>query len=113
MAFGNPYDEPWGPEIVEETVVWLKDIGVRTVSLADTVGMASPQMWRSCLRRGENYVAGIELECICTAGRIGPRRKFSRRMRRAAGDLTGRLRGWAAARLRETNWWEIFRPRRF
>ena len=43
MAFGNPYDEPWGPEIVEETLVWLKDIGVRTVSLADTVGTASPE----------------------------------------------------------------------
>src|SRR5215470_1702005 len=36
MAFGNPYDEPWGPEIVEETLEWLKDIRVRTVSLADT-----------------------------------------------------------------------------
>jgi hydroxymethylglutaryl-CoA lyase len=23
MAFGNPYDEPWGPEIVEDTLVWL------------------------------------------------------------------------------------------
>src|ERR1700735_160478 len=41
-ACGNPYDEPWGPEIVEETVVWLKDSGVRTISLADTVGTASP-----------------------------------------------------------------------
>ncbi len=38
MAFGNPYEEPWGPEIVEDTLIWLKDIGVRTVSLADTVG---------------------------------------------------------------------------
>ena len=43
MAFGNPYDEPWGPEIVEETLIWLKDVGVRTVSLADTVGTASPE----------------------------------------------------------------------
>ena len=43
MAFGNPYDEPWGPEIVEDTLVWLKDIGVRTFSLADTVGTASPE----------------------------------------------------------------------
>src|ERR1700689_469117 len=42
MAFGNPYEEPWGPEIVEDTLVWLKDVGVRTVSLADTIGAASP-----------------------------------------------------------------------
>src|SRR6266481_2700087 len=25
MAFGNPYEEPWGQEIVEEALVWLKD----------------------------------------------------------------------------------------
>ena len=37
MAFGNPYDEPWGPEIVVEALEWLKDIRVPTVSLADTV----------------------------------------------------------------------------
>src|ERR1700730_7379283 len=28
MAFGNPYDEPWGPEIVQDTLEWLKDIRV-------------------------------------------------------------------------------------
>ena len=43
MAFGNSYDEPWGPEIVIEAVEWLKQIGVRQVSLADTIGAASPQ----------------------------------------------------------------------
>src|ERR1700723_1131082 len=41
MAFGNPYEEPWGPEIVEETLMWLKEAGVRTVSLADTTGNAT------------------------------------------------------------------------
>ena len=43
MAFGNPYEEPWGPEIVADTLVWLKDTGIRTVSLADTVGTATPE----------------------------------------------------------------------
>ena len=43
MAFGNNYDEPWGPEIVIEAVEWLRSIGVRQVSLADTVGVASPE----------------------------------------------------------------------
>ena len=28
MAFGNPYDEPWGPELVQDTLDWLKDIRV-------------------------------------------------------------------------------------
>jgi hydroxymethylglutaryl-CoA lyase len=61
MAFGNPYDEPWGPEIVQDTLEWLKDIRVHTVSLADTVGTASPQLVGDVYRAVEDHVAGIEL----------------------------------------------------
>jgi len=61
MAFGNPYDEPWGPEIVEETLVWLKDTGVRTVSLADTVGKASADDVAHVYDRVKRSVAGVEL----------------------------------------------------
>src|SRR3984957_5934388 len=61
MAFGNPYDEPWGPEIVQDTLDWLKDIRVRTVSLADTVGTASPQIVGDLFRQVKDHVAGIEL----------------------------------------------------
>jgi len=61
MAFGNPYDEPWGPEIVADTLEWLEDIRVRTVSLADTVGNASPQLVGDLYRSVKEHVAGIEL----------------------------------------------------
>ena len=61
MAFGNPYDEPWGPEIVADTLEWLKDIRVRTVSLADTVGTASPELVGELYRSVKDHVAGIEL----------------------------------------------------
>jgi hydroxymethylglutaryl-CoA lyase len=61
MAFGNPYDEPWGPEIVEETLVWLKDVGVRTVSLADTVGTASPEDIATLYGAVKNSVAGVQI----------------------------------------------------
>jgi hydroxymethylglutaryl-CoA lyase len=61
MAFGNPYDEPWGPEIVEDTLVWLKDVGVRTVSLADTIGTASPDDVAELYRSVKSVVAGVEL----------------------------------------------------
>ncbi len=61
MAFGNPYDEPWGAEIVHETLEWLKDIRVRTVSLADTVGTADPQLVGDLYREVKDHVAGIEL----------------------------------------------------
>jgi hydroxymethylglutaryl-CoA lyase len=61
MAFGNPYDEPWGPEIVEETIVWLKDVGVRTVSLADTVGTASPEDVARLYTAAKKSVAGVDI----------------------------------------------------
>lgn len=61
MAFGNPYEEPWGPEIVEDTLIWLKDIGVRTVSLADTAGNASPHDVASLYAAVKHCVAGVEL----------------------------------------------------
>jgi hydroxymethylglutaryl-CoA lyase len=61
MAFGNPYEEPWGPEIVADALEWLKDIRVRTVSLADTVGNASPELVGEVYRAAKEHVAGIEL----------------------------------------------------
>ena len=61
MAFGNPYDEPWGPEIVEDTLAWLKDIGIRTISLADTVGNAPPEHIGAVYSAVKESVAGVEL----------------------------------------------------
>jgi hydroxymethylglutaryl-CoA lyase len=61
MAFGNPYDEPWGPEIVADSLEWLKDIRVRTVSLADPVGTATPELVGDLYRQVKDHVAGIEL----------------------------------------------------
>jgi hydroxymethylglutaryl-CoA lyase len=61
MAFGNPYEEPWGQEIVEEALVWLKDIGVHTVSLADTVGRAPAAYVGALYNAVKDSVAGVEL----------------------------------------------------
>ncbi len=61
MAFGNPYDEPWGPEIVQDALDWLKDIHVSTVSLADTVGNATPDLVHAVYSQVKDHVAGIEL----------------------------------------------------
>ncbi|MFZ0213180.1 MAG: hydroxymethylglutaryl-CoA lyase [Candidatus Acidiferrales bacterium] len=93
MAFGNPYDEPWGPEIVEDTLVWLKDIGVRTVSLADTVGTASPSEVAVLFRAARNCVAGIELGVHLHSRPDGAAQKvlaaFEAGCRRFDGALTG------------------------
>ncbi len=43
MAFGNPYGDLWSAEEVVEAVGILGDMGVDQISLADTVGLATPQ----------------------------------------------------------------------
>src|SRR5438445_7251835 len=46
MAFGNPYGDEWNSEEVLEAVGLLESYGVRTISLADTVGRAGPEQIR-------------------------------------------------------------------
>lgn len=46
MAFGNPYGDSWNVEEVVNAVDMLESSGIKTVSLADTVGLASPDQVR-------------------------------------------------------------------
>ena len=43
MAFGNPYGDLWNPEEVVEAIALMEVDNLKMISLADTVGMASPQ----------------------------------------------------------------------
>ena len=93
MAFGNPYEEPWGAEIVEEALVWLKDIGVRSVSLADTVGTTPPQYVGALYNSVKDCVAGIELGVHLHSRAEGAAEKilaaYDAGCRRFDGALTG------------------------
>jgi hydroxymethylglutaryl-CoA lyase len=42
MAFGNPYNEPWSIDEVQTACELLIESGVEQISLADTVGLATP-----------------------------------------------------------------------
>lgn len=44
MGFGNPYGDPWHPDIVAEWVHQLQQMGVRVLSLSDTIGQAQPKL---------------------------------------------------------------------
>jgi hydroxymethylglutaryl-CoA lyase len=43
MAFGNPYGDPWSIDEVADACDLLIESGVRQISLADTVGVATPE----------------------------------------------------------------------
>ena len=51
MAFGNPYGDAWSLEEVVNACDLLVDSGVQQISLADTVGLATPAQIDSTLDR--------------------------------------------------------------
>jgi len=65
MAFGNPYGDPWGADEVCEAIEKLAAIGIRSISLADTVGVADPDlihsMVQSVTKQHADYDIGVHL----------------------------------------------------
>ena len=43
MGFGNPYGDPWNVDIVGNWTERLSDMGVKILSLSDTVGSSKPE----------------------------------------------------------------------
>ncbi|GGD92113.1 hydroxymethylglutaryl-CoA lyase [Planktosalinus lacus] len=44
MGFGNPYGDPWNVEIVGEWTEKLASMGIKILSLSDTVGSSTPDI---------------------------------------------------------------------
>jgi hydroxymethylglutaryl-CoA lyase len=44
MGFGNPYGDPWSMEIVGDWTEKLSNMGVKILSLSDTVGSSTPDV---------------------------------------------------------------------
>lgn len=59
MGFGNPYGEPYHPQEVVETAGRLAEMGVEIVSLADTVGVATPETVYNTLAAALKAVKGV------------------------------------------------------
>lgn len=43
MAFGNPYEEKWSVELVEEWANKFADLGIEKINLSDTIAAADPE----------------------------------------------------------------------
>ncbi|MCU1313097.1 MAG: hypothetical protein JWM54_854 [Acidobacteriaceae bacterium] len=65
MAFGNPYGDPWSVDELVAACDLLADSGFESVSLADTVGLATPdqvaQAVAAVLDRGPEIELGVHL----------------------------------------------------
>ena len=62
MAFGNPYGDPWSEERLVGQAQKITELGICSISLADTVGRAETEMI-------ERIVAAVKCDCSrCDVG---------------------------------------------
>jgi hydroxymethylglutaryl-CoA lyase len=61
MAFGNPYGDPWSLDEVQQAIKKLAGIGIRSISLADTVGAADPDLICSVVESASSNYPDYEI----------------------------------------------------
>jgi hydroxymethylglutaryl-CoA lyase len=61
MAFGNPYGDPWDENELRHAVGKLAALGIRSISLADTVGVAGPDLIRRVVQSITNQYADYDI----------------------------------------------------
>lgn len=70
MGFGNPYGDPYTEAIVFDWVNKLVKMGITIISLADTVGLATPQQVRSItsylIKQLPSHEIGVHLHSSAT-----------------------------------------------
>ena len=71
MGFGNPYGDPWNVEIVGEWTEKLSEMGVKILSLSDTVGSSTPEiisyLFSNLIPKYPNIEFGAHLHTTPTA----------------------------------------------
>lgn len=96
MAFGNPYGDLWNAGEVVEAVGLIADMGIEQVSLADTVGLATPAEVRELVEAVTSAYDHLEIGAHLHSTRAGAAEKIiaaydagCRRFDSAIGGLGG------------------------
>ena len=68
MAFGNPYGDPWNEDKVLQAAGNIAGLGIRSLSLADTVGVATPELidrvMTVAMRKYAKYDVGVHMHSL-------------------------------------------------
>ncbi|MEP6810146.1 MAG: hydroxymethylglutaryl-CoA lyase [Chthoniobacterales bacterium] len=96
MAFGNPYDDPWSEEKIADASEFIRSLGIAAISLADTVGNATPALIQRVVSAAVTDARGCEIGVHLHSTRAAAREKVlaaydagCRRFDSALGGLGG------------------------
>ncbi|MBO9659020.1 MAG: hydroxymethylglutaryl-CoA lyase [Chitinophagaceae bacterium] len=93
MGFGNPYGDPYSEEIVFEWVNKLVGIDVQIISLADTVGLASPTQVKDISAYMAESFPGIELGVHLHSTPVNWKEKLEAALSAGCKRFDGALKG--------------------
>ncbi|CAN5551446.1 hydroxymethylglutaryl-CoA lyase [soil metagenome] len=60
MAFGNPYGDTWNEEVALHWTKQIADLGIKTIAMSDTVGVASQEAIASIFKSVIPAFSGVE-----------------------------------------------------
>lgn len=93
MGFGNPYGDAYSPALVEEWISKMVDLDVKTISLADTVGIATPEtvydVASSVIKANPQTEIGVHLH----SSRVNWKEKTDAALRAGVLRFDGALKG--------------------
>ncbi|GAB2581381.1 hydroxymethylglutaryl-CoA lyase [Spirosoma areae] len=94
MGFGNPYGDPYSPDLVGEFVARLVDTGIGIIAPSDTVGSSTPEAIETLFRHLINTFSGVEFGAHLHARPGETDAKVRAALRAGVRRLDGALRGF-------------------
>lgn len=93
MAFGNPYGDPYSDEIVFKWVEKMIRMGIEIISLADTVGVASPEQVYDITRMLVSVLPNTEIGVHLHSRRHNWEEKIDAALRAKCRRFDGAMKG--------------------
>ncbi|MCX6215389.1 hydroxymethylglutaryl-CoA lyase [Spirosoma sp.] len=94
MGFGNPYGDPYSPDLVSEFTRQLVELGVRIVAPSDTVGSSTPEAIEVLFKRLIGQFPDVEFGAHLHARPGDAPAKVRAALRAGVRRIDGALRGF-------------------
>lgn len=94
MGFGNPYHDPYDVEVVGKFVDILHTLGVRIISLADTIGVSTPEQITYLFTTLSKQFPSVELGAHLHSNPRSAREKIEAAFKAGCKRFDGAIKGF-------------------
>ena len=107
MGFGNPYGDVYSEEIVFSWVNKIVEMGIKTISLADTVGLAKPEQVFSMTKYLIKQLPEVEIGVHLHSRPDNWKEKLDAALNAGCKRFDGALKVLEAVLWQMMTWWAI------